>query len=1254
MPQPPSRSSRNPPLTLLETTAHLREYFGSAVFSRGMAIRLTERAIKRLAVEELEDGEWHVQADIVGAGPEPYRTDVDVDIDPPTRRLEILSTVCTCPVEFDCKHAAGLLLKWFSLFQVDADGVLLDIAETEHKPVALGQGLDFADDDDDDGSGSDEGDEGDQGDKRAPRRKAADAAPTRAVRTTPVSAPVAAWLENTFAAEALPTATKVKTTATREALIFYVLADDASLHAVRGRRRRDGSEPELTGDYAGTAWLSGDRALPSYARPADKALLTLMVSEQNFALGSVAVALIGESGALLIELARTTGRIYGMNRQMLGKALSKSKTAAIVTQHRQLPPPLMFAALEAASLGWRIADREALKPLRLAATVKGLQVAIIATAPPMALDLAANCIFPVSVSVSSATLQRLASLPAIRSDDTTSWAFVRDAIAALPDADSVPPLPFTDDVAVPLPTAVLSFALIEYQTTTGWGKHAHTDTHTVPTAQLLFDYNGRRRPADRMGLNAAVEAELIDNRLAGTHLRNVRAEREWARRMPIALVPAVQVDYRIAQAALDGSATAPSLWALKDHNWTERGATVLADAQSAGFEIEIDPAFPLSLEDIPTPELALSPGQQNGWYRIALGVTINGEPVDIAPALARLIGAQKDPEAWLAAVADVPTVLLSVAHKKSKGGAVVVRLPGERVHALLTPVFDWFRGGALSPMSGLQAAMLPDLPATAVRYLGRDDPRWLAMRTAITDGAHLTSMSPAACFDAALRPYQLHGLSWLQHLYKIGMSGVLADDMGLGKTVQTLAFLHARRAQKVASAGAEARAEAGAETGAETGTAAAATARPSLIIAPTSVTVNWLAEIRRFTPSLKVVTHYGAERALTDETLAGADLVLTSYPILQRDDARFAQCEWDVVVFDEAQMIKNAKAKTYVAAQNLRAQMRLALTGTPMENHLGELWALFNLLLPGLLGDLDSFNRIFRHPIEQRAAAGQMQKLRQRARPFLLRRTREDVLDDLPEKTEYTRLIELLPGQVDVYESLRTAMDDDIRKVIEKKGLKQSTIHILDALLKLRQVCCDPRLVRLPDGGQNANRFAQAGSAKLDWLKAHVPELLEEGRHILIFSQFTSMLALIGEALTVDGIKYVTLTGDTRDRETPIREFQSGEVRVFLLSLKAGGVGLNLTAADTVIHYDPWWNPAVEAQATARAHRIGQVKPVFVTRLVAQGTLEESMMTLIARKRELAAALLDGEAGALTGITIADVESLLAPISSLAETPDTR
>jgi SNF2 family DNA or RNA helicase len=458
--------------------------------------------------------------------------------------------------------------------------------------------------------------------------------------------------------------------------------------------------------------------------------------------------------------------------------------------------------------------------------------------------------------------------------------------------------------------------------------------------------------------------------------------------------------------------------------------------------------------------------------------------------------------------------------------------------------------------------------------------------------------------------------------------------MGLGKTVQTLAFLHLRARARAASV-----AHAAGQPGQR---------KPSLIVAPTSVTVNWLAEVRRFAPDLNVVAHYGASRVLDDATLEGADLVLTSYAILQRDEKRLCEIKWDVVVFDEAQFIKNAKAKTYQAAQSLTADMRLALTGTPMENHLGELWALFNLLLPGLLGDLESFNRIFRHPIEQRAASDQMHKLRARVRPFLLRRTREQVLADLPPKTEYTRWIDLQPMQADLYESLRTAIHDDIRKVIDKKGLKQSTIHILDALLKLRQVCCDPRLVRLPSVNK---RFAEAGSAKLEWLLGHMPEMLEEGRQILVFSQFTSMLALIAEGLTEQGIAFVTLTGDTVDRETPVQKFQSGEVRVFLLSLKAGGVGLNLTAADTVIHYDPWWNPAVEAQATARAHRIGQLKPIFVTRLVTQGTLEERMMTLLARKRELAAALLEGEGSALTGITLADVESLLAPISSLVSQP---
>jgi len=511
------------------------------------------------------------------------------------------------------------------------------------------------------------------------------------------------------------------------------------------------------------------------------------------------------------------------------------------------------------------------------------------------------------------------------------------------------------------------------------------------------------------------------------------------------------------------------------------------------------------------------------------------------------------------------------------------------------------------------------LPNDTVLYLGRDHPAWLAMRDKLRGGAELVPINAAAGFDATLRPYQNHGLAWLAHLYELGMGGVLADDMGLGKTVQTLAHLHRLHS-------------------------ANASGKPSLIIAPTSVLSNWQREGERFAPTLKIYRHHGSVRSSNAKAFANADVVLTSYPLLQRDEKMLSDVEWNVVVFDEAQTLKNAKAKTYVSAQSLKAQQRIALTGTPMENHLGELWAIYNVLIPGLLGDLDGFNRIFRHPIEQRADSEQMKKLKARIRAFILRRGRDQVLNELPPKTEYTRWIELETAQADMYESLRTAIHEDIRKVIDKKGLKQSTIHILDALLKLRQVCCDPRLVKLPGA---AARAMSAGSAKLDWLSTHVPELMEEGRKVLIFSQFTSMLALIADMLNEQKIEFALLTGDTLDRDTPIEQFQSGKVSVFLLSLKAGGVGLNLTAADTVIHYDPWWNPAVEAQATARAHRMGQDKPVIVTKLVAKGTLEERMLTMLARKRDLASALLDGEGNALTGLTVADVDALLAPISSL-------
>jgi SNF2 family DNA or RNA helicase len=368
---------------------------------------------------------------------------------------------------------------------------------------------------------------------------------------------------------------------------------------------------------------------------------------------------------------------------------------------------------------------------------------------------------------------------------------------------------------------------------------------------------------------------------------------------------------------------------------------------------------------------------------------------------------------------------------------------------------------------------------------------------------------------------------------------------------------------------------------------------------------------------------------------------LTSYPLLARDRDALIERDWHLVIFDEAQFLKNAKTQTHAAAAALRARHRLALTGTPIENNLGELWAHFNLLLPGFLGDAAQFARAWRTPIEKRGDQDRLTRLTRRVRPFILRRTRAEVLDDLPEKTEIVRHVELEGAQRDLYESLRIALDGKLRRAIAAKGIAGSQIMILDALLKLRQACCDPRLVKA-----EAAKAAHDASAKLDALREMLIELRAEGKRALLFSQFTSMLDLIEPELPALGVRHVRLTGDTKDREAPVKTFQAGEADLFLISLRAGGTGLNLTAADTVIHYDPWWNPAVEAQATARAHRIGQAKEVFVFKLIARGTVEERILQLLARKQALANALLaEGQVrGAL--ITEDDVCELLRPIDS--------
>jgi superfamily II DNA or RNA helicase len=458
--------------------------------------------------------------------------------------------------------------------------------------------------------------------------------------------------------------------------------------------------------------------------------------------------------------------------------------------------------------------------------------------------------------------------------------------------------------------------------------------------------------------------------------------------------------------------------------------------------------------------------------------------------------------------------------------------------------------------------------------------------------ANLESLSgydpqPPRTLDVDFRDYQLDGFRWLSRLSRWGVGGVLADDMGLGKTVQTLGVLVERSQDG-----------------------------PTLVIAPTSVGENWVRETERFAPTLSPVLYRDGDRQKLIESAGPGDVIIVSYQLVQRDEKRFASRRWHTLVLDEAQFIKNAQTKTSRAIRDLDAGWRVALSGTPLENHLGELWSLMRTISPGLLGTWDRFRTRFADPIERHKDPERRQSLAQLVRPFILRRTKDNVLKELPERTEVTLQAHLSREERDRYDDARVAALADLTATNQEKP-GEHRMRTLAWLTKLRQLACHPRLV---------DRTWTQGSAKLNLLSSLIDELRDGEHRALVFSQFVKHLGLIREMLEERGIRYQYLDGATpaKERQRRVDAFQAGEGELFLISLKAGGTGLNLTAADYVIHLDPWWNPAVEDQATDRAHRIGQERPVTVYRLVASGTIEEQILEMHADKRELVAGVLDG------------------------------
>jgi SNF2 family DNA or RNA helicase len=462
-------------------------------------------------------------------------------------------------------------------------------------------------------------------------------------------------------------------------------------------------------------------------------------------------------------------------------------------------------------------------------------------------------------------------------------------------------------------------------------------------------------------------------------------------------------------------------------------------------------------------------------------------------------------------------------------------------------------------------------------------------------------------------------VAWLRFLRENGFGGILADEMGLGKTLQTLALWRSVRAAQASPTGQDSDA-------------------PVLVVCPTSLVFNWLAEAEKFTPHLKVLALHGPDRHHLFPQIPQSDLVVTSYALIRRDADRYRNIEFDTVVLDEAQHIKNRQTQNAQAVKAVRSRHRLVLTGTPLENSVLDLWSIFDFLMPGYLGTAQDFRERYELPITRDHSSETQARLARRLRPFILRRLKRDVAADLPLKVEQISLCELSPDQRAVYQQVIEASRKEMLDTVGAQGLARSRMVVLNALLRLRQVCCDLRLLKLERGP--GSEF-DASSGKIELFGELLEEVLDGGHRALVFSQFVSMLTLLKEKLTAQGVEFCYLDGSTTDRAAVVERFQTSTIPVFLISLKAGGVGLNLTGADTVIHFDPWWNPAVEEQATDRAHRIGQTRVVTSYKLIARDTVEEKILALQQRKREVIQATLGSEEELIAALTWGEIQGLL-------------
>ena len=1117
-----------PPTITLQIT-DLRDHFDAGSLARGLQYA---RASGRVRVVSLDNdgtvGRLFISGTVRGSSKHPYATEVLVNYDAASGTAFHVSGECSCPVEFDCKHAVALLVT-----------ALSDALSEPPPPLPV-----------------------------------TPAAPvSRDLKPTPATL---TWL----AALDAPVDAADDVLSGEFRVVYLLDPTQGTLSVAKSRCLKRGGlgKPAAWIPYGQDLGQTGRSDIQDTDIPVLR-LATACQTGSNYYARELIASLRGETGFLLLQHALRTGRVF---------------------VDGDMERPLQSGAAIPVSLAWQ-RDRHDQQRIGFDLPAGLLS---LPTWPVLYFDATGSCIGELDFGLPEKLARQLVTAPPLNEADAL---VVRQRLGSIEKTQGIAlPLPEAagpELTGPPVPRLHLRLGRLRHHSMSSM-------TDDVALAELDFDYPGLppvagvetppplmhlevggevRAIARDLQTEAAVWQQLIDEGLDSQQHRLPNYLRIDS--LHDALLP------------LQQNAT----------GWLPILTEGIPALETAGVVVTIADDFPFRIASSDDWYVEVEEERGGDWFNLDLGVMIGTERISLVPPLVRLIAAQPGLLTRLSTMRDDEHLPVAIDDQR------ILPLPVPRLRAWLLPLLEFLDHsphGDRPRLSRYHAATLATLDEQPAHWLGGEQLRSIGAK--LKDFSGITAVPPASTFRTTLRHYQQEGLNWLQFLREYRLAGILADDMGLGKTVQTLAHLQIEKHSGRADL-------------------------PSLVIAPTSLMANWKNEAAQFAPDLTVLTLHGPDRAALFDGIATADIVLTTYPLLVRDQAVLLTQAFHVLVLDEAQFIKNPKAKAHHVARQLVARHRLSLTGTPLENHLGELWAQFDFLMPGFLGNAPRFNRTFRTPIEKLGDSTMRQTLSERVRPFLLRRTKEQVLTELPPRTEIVRWVEIEGGQRDIYESLRVAFDKKLRQVLREKGVGQSQIMILDALLKLRQVCCDPRLVKL-DSARAIVKKGHAESAKLTLLMEMVEELLDEGRKILLFSQFTSMISLIEDELKQRSIDYTKLTGQTKDRETAINRFQSGAVPLFLISLKAGGTGLNLTAADTVIHYDPWWNPAVEEQATARAHRMGQDKPVFVYKLMTQGTVEEKILALQSRKRGLADQLIKGDAAGKHLLSAEDLDVLFQPL----------